>query len=190
MKLDDPLAEYVGIVHSRRNDPIPDNEYGEIHHIIPRSCGGSNDSWNLVRLAPEEHYRCHALLPQIYTEGREHQSMVFAWRCMKTMGEKVDISEEEYARIKMEYSSCMSEHLKGHVVSEETRRKISEKLKGRPGNRKGSHHSEETKRILAEKSRGNKNCVGRRLSAEQRKRISESLRGNRNRLGGRKHEPY
>ena len=38
----------------------------ETHHIIPRCLGGSDDSENLVKLTPEEHYLAHLLLLRIY----------------------------------------------------------------------------------------------------------------------------
>src|SRR5210317_2591252 len=37
--------------------------YVERHHIIPKSCGGSNDKDNLVPLTAREHYIVHMLLP-------------------------------------------------------------------------------------------------------------------------------
>lgn len=43
--------------------------YTENHHIIPRCMGGSDDSNNLVRLTPEEHYVAHQLLIKIHPEN-------------------------------------------------------------------------------------------------------------------------
>lgn len=40
--------------------------YAEVHHIIPRCMGGTDDQENLVRLTPEEHYVAHQLLVKIY----------------------------------------------------------------------------------------------------------------------------
>ena len=40
--------------------------YSEKHHIIPRCIGGNDNSANLVRLTPEEHYLAHQLLVKIY----------------------------------------------------------------------------------------------------------------------------
>jgi len=40
--------------------------YKEIHHIIPRCMGGSDEPENLVSLTPEEHYVAHQLLVKIY----------------------------------------------------------------------------------------------------------------------------
>jgi len=34
----------------------------EVHHILPRSMGGTNDSENLVRLTVREHFIAHLLL--------------------------------------------------------------------------------------------------------------------------------
>lgn len=155
---------YNQLIRFRIANPLPNDVYGERHHIVPKSCGG-NDYENIIRLTPEEHYRAHALLAEIYSSGLEHRSMVFAWRVMTSMTKGEHITEEEYARLKIKYSKAVSstakergEHyhnkmsaaLKGHTVSEETRRKISEKLKGKPSNRKGAHLSEESRRKVSD----------------------------------------
>ena len=54
---------------------------------------------------------------------------------------------------------------KGHVHSEETKKKISEAGKGR-------HHSEEAKRKMSEAAKGNKNSLGKHHSEETRRKIS------------------
>lgn len=76
----------------------------------------------------------------------------------------------------------ISERLMGHPVSDETRRKISESDKGRTGYWKGKHRSEETIRKVSEKNRGrspwNKGKSGeyhiRPHTDEEKKKISES----------------
>lgn len=45
--------------------------YGEIHHIIPRCMGGTDDNFNLVKLTPEEHYVAHQLLIKIYPDNHK-----------------------------------------------------------------------------------------------------------------------
>ena len=57
---------YERIIANRILNPIGPNEYGEIHHILPRSLGGSDIKDNLVRLTAREHFICHALLAEMY----------------------------------------------------------------------------------------------------------------------------
>ena len=44
-------------------------ELYETHHIIPKCLGGTNNSENLVKLTPEEHYLAHQLLAKLYPEN-------------------------------------------------------------------------------------------------------------------------
>ena len=44
----------------------PNYVYYEIHHILPKSIGGSNEKYNLVLLTAREHYLAHYLLYKIY----------------------------------------------------------------------------------------------------------------------------
>ena len=41
-------------------------KYTEIHHIIPKCMGGTDDKSNLVKLTAREHYIAHKLLTKIY----------------------------------------------------------------------------------------------------------------------------
>ena len=43
--------------------------YCEVHHIVPRCMGGSDEPENLVRLTPEEHYLAHQLLVKIHPKS-------------------------------------------------------------------------------------------------------------------------
>lgn len=53
---------YFQIIRNRRNNPLPSEEYGEFHHIKPKSFGGVGDEKNLVRLSAREHFIVHFLL--------------------------------------------------------------------------------------------------------------------------------
>ena len=71
---------YFQIIKNRINNPLPLDElernysytYSEIHHIIPRSFGGSDNPNNLVRLTAREHFIVHFLLYKMY----KHRSQV------------------------------------------------------------------------------------------------------------------
>ena len=71
----------------------------------------------------------------------------------------------------------LSEALKGKILSEETKRKLSEALKGKNNPMYGKQLSEETKRKMSEAQKGNKNMLGKHHSQESKRKISESLKG-------------
>ena len=63
------LRIYENFVASRRlleQSLVDSGDYKEVHHILPRSLGGSNDKDNLIALTPEDHYFAHLLLAKIY----------------------------------------------------------------------------------------------------------------------------
>lgn len=51
---------YESLILKAKNRDL--DGYYENHHIVPRCMGGTDDSNNLVRLTPEEHYVAHQLL--------------------------------------------------------------------------------------------------------------------------------
>lgn len=181
----EPFVKYCSIIHYRRANPLPDSEYSEVHHILPKSCGGSDEDFNLVRLSPEEHYRVHSILPSIFTTGENHQRMVYAWHLMNNMGKGV--TEKDYASYRKEFREIVSENFSkigktrtgeknpnyGKHHTEETKKKISMTHKGKIPWNKGMKgcFSEETRRKISE---GNK---GKTISEETRKRISEGHKG-------------
>lgn len=62
------LKSYIQLIGNAEHR---DNyEYTENHHIIPRSFGGTDESWNLVRLTLREHRLAHLLLWKIYGENQ------------------------------------------------------------------------------------------------------------------------
>lgn len=105
----------------------------EKHHIIPKSMGGTDDSDNLVKLTPREHFICHLLLIKM-TDGRNLFKMVAALNLM------VNNTNKRLGRVKVtnrKYDA--SRFYKIVTFSEEHRRKISEAAKKRdPATRKQS----------------------------------------------------
>jgi hypothetical protein len=105
-----------------------DGEYYEVHHIIPRSIGGSNRKNNLTTLTAREHFICHLLLVKIYPN---EISMVYAsWLmankgCMKDKRE-YRVSSRLYERLKKEWSLRISELNLGSKRSDAVRKKMSE----------------------------------------------------------------
>lgn len=72
------------ILHRQNNKISPNQVYCENHHIIPKSCNGSNDSSNLVYLTAREHFIAHMLLMHIM-EGTIYESaMAYAYKRLCT----------------------------------------------------------------------------------------------------------
>ena len=75
----------------------------------------------------------------------------------------------------------ISESMKGHTVTDETRRKMSEARKGENNPNFGKHRSEETRRKMTE------SLKGRTFTEEWRIKISEANKGRTSTFKGRTH---
>jgi len=70
---------YNDLMNSRKGRMV--EGYREIHHIIPRSMGGSDDRGNLIPLTTREHYIAHWLLSRVH-RNTPHHPMHFAFSLM------------------------------------------------------------------------------------------------------------
>ena len=155
--------------------------YVERHHIIPKSCGGSNDKDNLVPLTAREHYIVHMLLPY-FTIGQIKHKMLNAFLLMNTKSKNCKrdykINSIVYEKIKNEFSKSLkgrrltskwkakiSKTLTGTKLPESVKRKISLANKGRK-------MSEKSKLALTIRNKGNKFNLGKKASLETRKKLS------------------
>lgn len=79
----------------------------ERHHILPKSCGGTNKKENLVFLTTREHFICHLLLVKIYRKQLEFKKkMVYAlWWMTKTRNNLNDckITSRKYELVRKEF---------------------------------------------------------------------------------------
>ena len=60
----DYTRHYELLIERARNRIL--DGYGEFHHVTPRCMGGNDESDNLVKLTPEEHFLAHQLLVKMY----------------------------------------------------------------------------------------------------------------------------
>jgi hypothetical protein len=74
------------------------------------------------------------------------------------------------------------EGVSGRILSQESRRKISEANKGNT-NCLGKTHSEESKKKMSESQKGNTKMLGKTHSEETKRKMSASSKGNTNFLG-------
>lgn len=54
------------------------SDTGEVHHIIPKSLGGSNEENNLVRVSPKAHFILHKLLIRMVKQDSHKAAMNYA----------------------------------------------------------------------------------------------------------------
>jgi hypothetical protein len=71
---------YNDFILDRRTKEKTIDVYTEVHHILPKALGGTDDKVNLVRLTAGDHYFAHLLLAKIYG-GK----MIFALQAMSNL---------------------------------------------------------------------------------------------------------
>jgi len=78
--------------------------YFEIHHIVPRSIGGSNEADNLVMFTAREHFIAHILLWKIYPEDSNlfHAAWMMSNRTLTNRNSKV------YAKLREQHATILS----------------------------------------------------------------------------------
>lgn len=168
MYLDNKYTKwYYSIIKNRTLNPLSKTDYGEKHHIIPKSLGGDNSKTNIVRLTAKEHFICHLLLVKM-TEGKNKAKMAYAIRCLSkainNQQQRHKISSRSYNLVIILTREILSEKSKGknnkfygkkHTI--ETRKKMSilRKERIKAGTKEGHRtlHNNETKNRIREKNR-------------------------------------
>lgn len=97
----------------KRISNIDYGEYGEHHHIMPRSLGGTDEDENIVKLTAREHFICHWLLVKMYKKGSiERKKMLCAFWKMKqspTKSQKRYLNSRAYEKLRIEFSNTMKD---------------------------------------------------------------------------------
>jgi hypothetical protein len=159
-----------------------------LHHIIPKSLGGSDEETNLIKLTIREHYIAHLIL----WKGCGGP-MTFAFiRLIRSKKLKFGLTSRQVTMLKAsvifskEHRQKISDANRGKKRSKEACRKLSEAHKGLTQSeetiqkRKATllmrsyYPSEETRKKISE------GLKGRFYSEETRAKISAALRGRPN----------
>ena len=96
---------YELLVKSRLYRPIKKTVGYELHHIVPRSLGGSNDNTNLVLFTPREHFIAHLLLFKMSKDQNERIKMINALNMMSNTRDGIIIkSSRLYESYRLNYT--------------------------------------------------------------------------------------
>lgn len=131
------------------------------HHIIPRCIGGLDIDDNYVLLTLQEHRNAHHLLTLIYPDDNKLKYAVSLMSGKKSSGHLgCKHSEETKAKISynsrnisMETRKKIGDANRNRIVTNETRKKLSNVQKGHRNYSK-PNHSEETKLKMSLASKG------------------------------------
>ena len=156
---------------------FPQTSYSEVHHIIPRSLGGSNEDENVVRLYAREHYIAHLLLWKMKMTPKMHNKMTMALHVMvngsgnKKQNRSYLVPSHTYEKSRRAFSKLLSEERTGEgnsfygkKHSPESLQKIkeanartkdirSEKLLGKNNGMYGKTHNEEVRKTISNNSK-------------------------------------
>ena len=177
---------YDAIVKNAQNRTL--DSYSELHHIIPRSLGGSDDTRNLVSLTIREHFICHILLTK-FTSGEDRNKMLYAVILMKGGNNKQPryINSRLYETVKLSFTKNRKtmtgekNSFYGKKHSAETRAKMSASKKKLYGNGNHPHigmkRSEEVKRNISLARKGQpspkKGLPGKQWTEETRAKMEK-----------------
>lgn len=160
---------YYAIIEKRRVDES--HERSEVHHIIPRSLGGSDEPDNLVRLSYHDHAWCHWLLTKM-TSGNDLAKMRYAFNMMNVGGEHMGRVLDSkivraYAKNREELIKLHSEFMKGREPWNKGKKLEGEQYKGGRKNKGRAKTQEEIEKRLIK-------VIGRKDTEEtkEKKRIA------------------
>lgn len=148
--------EFISNILNTRGRFNCEDKYHETHHIIPKCCGGDNNTNNLIDLYAEEHYIAHKLLA---LENLDNDKLQYAWwqmcHCKKDDREYI-VSAEDYAMAREAHSNAIGEQsrrlwadpnsrakIEASLSSLETHKKMSNSAKKRYNTPEGRKHIEE-----------------------------------------------
>ena len=200
------LEQYNTLILFRQNNILQKLSPGsvELHHIIPKSMGGTNDAKNLVYLTVQEHVKAHFLLWKIYDNGKMAQAY---WLMVNSHGQQLSSMEVEELRKKQAEEASKrklteeQKHRCSVIAKERFKNKMNHPMFGKPRPQKtkdkislaNSNPSEETRKRMSNSQRKrfqdkrNHPMFGRKLSNDTRKRISDVQKKRCQTEQGRKH---
>lgn len=175
---------YLLLIEKAKIRTLGKGVYKEVHHIIPRSEGGSNDPSNLVSLTAREHFVAHWLLHRADPTSTT-RSFSF-WRMCNGKGIWVP-SSRTYEEARKAHSQAISSTLKGKPKTAEHVAKVAAANTGktRTADAKEKMRNAKLGKPLAQSHKDNmKGRVpwnkGHIMASEVGMKIGQALMGNSN----------
>ena len=108
---------YERLIEKAKNRSLLKTTYKEVHHIIPKCLGGSDDKTNLINLLPEEHVVAHLLLAKIHPNNNKLTFAAFAMTCGFNKCNR--LTNKEYRWVREKHAFHQSKIKKGIVPPKE-----------------------------------------------------------------------
>lgn len=110
---------YNSLIDKRKRELCTDR-FVEIHHVVPRFCGGTNDKSNLVALSLREHFIAHLLLYKMYLHTPKRNAAAaalqfFVRTCKGYRSEFCERNSKMYGNIKREVYTVLAERMEGQL---------------------------------------------------------------------------
>lgn len=148
---------YETLIANRQGKGRPSG-YVEVHHIIPKSFGGSNDPSNLVPFTAREHFVAHRLLAKMYpNSGMTHAA--FKMACVNLTMRRYRVTSRVYEQLRINHAHRVStdEVAKAKKsLAAKGKKQSAEHIAARTASRQnnGPWLSEETKKKIGEGNAG------------------------------------
>lgn len=177
---------YYNIINNRKVNILSKDKGTELHHIVPKSLGGTNSKDNLVRLLNREHFICHWLLTKMCENKNHTVKMLYALGRMRDTNEGkprlqsrfYDIAKRANVQAGLNNEKLRqprSEETKEKIRKARAKQVITEETKELwRKNRKGIPKTEEHKRKLSEANMGKHSIP---YTEERKKKQSAALTG-------------
>lgn len=115
---------YASLISKRIICPLKKSKdlYTEVHHIVPKCLGGSNDPENLTRLTAKEHFVAHRLLAKIHDSNVDLAQAILL---MASSGDLPFVNSRGFEILKTNVSRSKSLNMKQKWKEENFRTKMS-----------------------------------------------------------------
>lgn len=161
---------YELLIETRRSKGIPEG-YKEVHHIVPRSFGGSDDPTNLVAFTAREHFVAHRLLAKMYpNSGMVHA--VYKMACANLTMKRFNVTSRVYEQLRKEHAYRVSTDEVAKMkksLAGKGKKQSEEHIKARTESRKqnGPWLSEDAKRNMSKPRTKVSSRKGRKFSTPE-----------------------